>query len=389
MTLSHQNTILCQSKMIQFNTVDQMNNQINCVDENSIFPLVTLNNPTDFDYTITTQNQAPIQVVRAKHSNNYFYWGNLSVKKETDRLILVNHVNMENYIAGVIPGEIYVSWPSETVSTQAVAARSYALYHLANLSSSYRLFHFDDTTSYQVYIGDILQYKKYQLESAKQLSGADRIKILEMIDQLPAFFAAIERTRREVMVLSQKVFQAYFHASSGGYTASAEDLGFGDCLPCHEVLDYCEDDIWNDEFAKANLAPLDFWKVTRSKVDIEARLKKAKLIGTNTRFDAILLPEDGFNDHPYRTMGGHYARVPMSISKELHSSAGYAFKSAMGLSNIRYEIFKKNDTYMFEGRGYGHSIGMSQWGAYFQGKKTVGYHDILKHYYKGIELKRF
>ena len=390
MSLVHQNVILCRSKIIQFNEVDQMNNQIRCVDENKTIPLIALNNPIDFDYTISTQSLSPIQVIRAKHNNNYFYWGSLLIKKETDRLILVNNVNMENYILGVVPGEIYVSWPAETVSTQAVAARSYALYHLAGLSNTFRLFHFDDTTSYQVYIGDILQYKKYQLANGENLTGEDRIKIMEMIDQLPAFFAAIERTKGEIMVLSNyQVFQAYFHASSGGYTANASDLEFGGCIPCQEVLDYCNDDIWNDEFATANLAPLDFWKVTRSKAEIEARLKKSKLIGANHRFDALLLPEDGFNGPPYRTVGGHYSQVPMNISKALQASAGYPFKSAMGLLNIRYEIFKKDDVYTFEGRGYGHSIGMSQWGAYFQGKKMIPYQDILKHYYKDIQIKRF
>jgi len=390
MSLSHQNQVLCQSKIIQFNQVDKRNNKILCVDENKTLPLIALDSPTNFDYSINTTSLAPIQVIRAKHSNNYFYWGSLLLKKETDRLILVNNVNMEDYIAGVIPGEIYVSWPSETVSTQAVAARSYALYHLAGISNNYRLYHFDDTTSYQVYIGDILQYKKYQLATGVQLADADRINILEMINQLPEFFAAIARTKREVMVqANNKVFQAYFHASSGGYTASAQDLEFKDCLPCQEVLDYCEDDIWGDEFAKANLAPLDFWKVTRSKAEVESRLKKAKLIGMTNKLDTLLLPEDGYNGPPYRTIGGHYTMVPMKISKDVQNSAGYPFKSAMGLSNIRYEIYKQDNNYIFEGRGYGHSVGMSQWGAYFQGKKIIHYHDILKYYYKDIQIKRF
>jgi len=388
--LSHQNQVLCQSKIIQFNQVDKRNNKILCVDENKTLPLIALNSPTNFDYSVNTKNQAPIQVIRAKHSNNYFYWGSILIKKETDRLILVNNVNMENYIAGVIPGEIYTSWPPETVSTQAVAARSYALYHLAGIANNYQLYHFDDTTSYQVYIGDILQYKKYQLENGEHITEADRIKIYEMIEQLPEFFAAIARTKGEVMVLANnKVFQAYFHASSGGYTANAKDLDFKDCLPCQEVSDYCEDDIWNDEFAKVNLAPLDFWKVTRSKTEVESRLKKAKLIASTNRFDALLLPEDGYNGPPYRTVGGHYTQVPMKVSQRLQSSAGYPFKSAMGLRNIRYEIFKQEDNYTFEGRGYGHSVGMSQWGAYFQGKKIIQYHDILKYYYKDIQIKRF
>jgi stage II sporulation protein D len=113
----------------------------------------------------------------------------------------VNHVELENYIRGVVPNESPASWPIEALKAQAVAARSYAL----GTNSNNPVFDHYDTVASQVYGG-------YSSENVR----TNR---------------AVARTRGEVLRSNGRVIVAYFHSTSGGYTENNENVWGGSPIP--------------------------------------------------------------------------------------------------------------------------------------------------------------
>jgi stage II sporulation protein D len=113
----------------------------------------------------------------------------------------VNHVELENYIRGVVPNESPASWPIEALKAQAVAARSYAL----GTGAGNAVFDHYDTVASQVYGG-------YSSENAR----TNR---------------AVASTRGDVLRYNGKVIVAYFHSTSGGYTENNENVWGGTPLP--------------------------------------------------------------------------------------------------------------------------------------------------------------
>ncbi|MCK5072819.1 MAG: SpoIID/LytB domain-containing protein [Bacteriovoracaceae bacterium] len=399
--------IICTSREIQINLADDYTKTFYCFDENKIIPFNINAGVSLAKYRVSPLENHPTQVQRAGHDNNYFYRGDIEIFPYQNKIILVNIVDMETYLRGVVPGEIFVSWPSDTVSSQSVAARTYAYYHLTRmLQNPARIYHFDDTTSYQVYIGDyrIFKEKQYQrlLEKFAGLETGsteheDLAKVLEYLEEfimphLDRFFEAMERTKNQVMTVRKngknRIFQSYFHAASGGATVKAGDIAFSDCTPCAEVLDYTETEIEQDSFATKYLKPYEFWTRKKSLKQIETSLKRAGLLKSRDVMTSIIFP-DGLNPYPNRSKYGHFTTMPLQLKNRSKTVKGYPFKSAIGLPNIKYDIEKNDDgTYIFKGRGYGHSTGLCQWGAYFKGKQNIFYEDILKHYYHGIHIVR-
>lgn len=128
------------------------------------------------------------------HKGN-LYLGSMEVSKSTNGGIdVINHVNVETYLRGVVPGEMYPSWHNEALKAQTLAARTYAL---KNRVSSRKFDVYDDTRS-QV-------YKGYSLENAKVTS-------------------LIEATKGEVITYNGSLIDAIYSASAGGHTIDSEDL---------------------------------------------------------------------------------------------------------------------------------------------------------------------
>ena len=391
--------VLCYTRELKINKKNIYNKKAYCKDNKQVIDF-----PSSGAINVEQISSEPIRVIRVEKENNYFYHGKLNIFSKKNNILVVNETDMETYLRGVIPAEIFYSWPSETVKAQSVAARTYAWYHFKILlNTTIKYYHFDDTTSYQVYIGDYRKFKEVQkdkllkkledvIDESKRIELQKRlIIILKTLDSLDDFFEAIKTTEYQVMTTIREgregLFQAYFHASSGGATAKASDFEFSDCRPCMPVEDYTREDIENDEFAKEILLPIEFWEKTRTLKNILYRLKKSSLIKKTDKIKGILLPVEG-EFYPYKTAQGHYRKGPIKLlNGVLKIVNGYPFKSSMGLMNVRYNILlNSNGSYTFQGRGWGHSIGLCQWGAYFKGKKNISYDQILKYYYQGINL---
>ena len=125
-----------------------------------------------------------------------WYRGRVMVTLEGGELTAVNYVNLEDYLYSVVGSEMPVSWPQAALQSQAVAARSYALYKQARTHNP--LYDVDATTAYQVYKG--------------------------LLQESPNTIAAVDATKNKVVTYGGQVIEALFHSSSGDFTENASDV---------------------------------------------------------------------------------------------------------------------------------------------------------------------
>ncbi|NLF82818.1 MAG: SpoIID/LytB domain-containing protein [Candidatus Gastranaerophilales bacterium] len=141
------------------------------------------------------------------YAKKHWYKGHFLVTNSRNGLTLINDVDMEDYLKGVVPSEMPASWNQEAHKAQAIAARSYAIANLGKrLEYGYDL---NDTPQDQNYLG-----------VSRRTTKTD---------------GAVEATRGQVLVYNDKVIRAYYCASAGGQTASPKDV-WGSALPYLESV---------------------------------------------------------------------------------------------------------------------------------------------------------
>ncbi|MBM3274178.1 MAG: SpoIID/LytB domain-containing protein [Candidatus Sericytochromatia bacterium] len=253
----------------------------------------------------------------------------------TDKLTLVNQVLTEDYLYGVLPAEMATGWPQEALKSQAVAARTYALAHLGRRAAlGFDLF---DTTADQVYKG---------FTSEKQDCSA-----------------AVDATRGQVLTYQEKPISAFFHASSGGETDDALAV-WGENLPYIQGvkdLDPSPHASWTSTFTapqvKAALSDLgqevgDLKELTVTTYTPHGRARWLKARGSTGE----------------ATVDANKLRMKLS------------------LKSTRYKLLAGNGSFKFDGGGWGHGLGLSQWGARTYATQGQAYQDILAKYYAQTTL---
>lgn len=323
--------------------------------------------------------------------NRKTYRGKITLKTANAGLTVINTLPVETYLDGVVAGEMPDDWPAEALKAQAVAARTFALYNIGRHESEG--FDLCASTHCQVYGG----------------AGMEQ----------PHAVAAVKATRGEVLTYGGKLITALFHTSSGGQTENSEDV-WGSYFPyLRSVKDSDQE------------APFYRWTVKYTAADIEKRLqaagisvgklqaigisplkdnapaafdrsaagrvKKLQFIGTqgstemsgdrvrailglkSTYFDVeMLVPADKKIDVPI----GPYYKKEIAVDLPPYKEKGlYTDPASL------HRISGRPEEYIsFEGRGWGHGLGLSQWGAKAMAK-TMTCQQILQHYYTGAEIK--
>lgn len=284
-----------------------------------------------------------IAPVRSLSINGVAYKGNMFVKEEEGTLIIVNILDLEEYVKGVLPYEMSSTWPIEALKAQAVAARSYALYHfLLNRQKTLpRLYDVDNTTRYQVY------------------RGTEGVT--------PEIVKAVRTTEGEVITYCGRVIPAYFHSSCGGTTESAANV-FNQDIPylrgaqCYYSRKHPKE--WEYRIEKQELTSL--------------LAKEGVAVGTLSSFSVSK-----------RSAADAALSVRVEGAEGESELTGYRFRMLAGPANVRSPYFSahvEGDTVIITGTGYGHGVGMSQWGAYGMAEMGFGYHKIVRHYYTGVEV---
>ncbi|NDV26358.1 SpoIID/LytB domain-containing protein [Desulfovibrio sp. JC010] len=267
--------------------------------------------------------------------------GIIDVSIRKGKLLILNLVDIEDYLRSVVPAESYASWPAETLKAQAVAARTYAYYQKLHRTH--------------------LFYDVYADTYDQMYAGVDRED--KRTDK------AVKQTSGHVLLYKDKPILSQYTANSGGFTADAKAIfGAGKAyLVAHK----------DPASLKGKMAS---WTKKYSRKDIEAKLKKIGISVPGIR--SITALEKG--------PSGRIVKVRIKYKsgyRDLRTRTTLGSSRVLKLPDILLRIDKKGDYYTFKGRGWGHGVGYSQWGAAELGK-TRKYDHILKFYYPGSSIKR-
>ncbi len=274
--------------------------------------------------------------------NNKAYRGFFSIDVKPSGIDFVNHVDVEQYLLGVIPKEMPYTWPMQALMAQAVAARTYALY--VKEKSSDKPYDIEATVASQVYGG-------YDAEKKETSS-------------------AVKATAGEVLTCNRRLIIAYFHSHSGGYTEDPKNVWSANVPYLNSIP---------DKFS-INSSKRD-WDCFFTYLEIEGKLKKA-----NYDFGKIdTLTYQG------RSKSGRILNIKLLTDKGASVISGNNFRIALGSSKLKSTMFsmsKLKTGILFKGKGYGHGVGMSQWGALNMSRTKYLYKQILKYYYQKAELTK-
>jgi stage II sporulation protein D len=246
-------------------------------------------------------------------------------------------LRLEDYVAGVVGGEMPGSFPKEALKAQAVAARSYALTRKIEAQAAGRAY-------------DI---------------GAGVLAQVFSRDPGPAARAAAEATAGEVLAVNQEPVEAYFHAACGGRTegglaALGRDLGYLRSVAC----------------GRCDHAPKVRWSVRLS----PRELGKAAGLGAARSARIVSRTPTGRAERVEIAAGDRKVVLPAS---DLRQRLGFS-----RLPSLAFELRQERGDFVFDGRGQGHGAGLCQWGAAGLAREGKTYREILGHYYPGVEVVR-
>ena len=271
---------------------------------------------------------------------NNKYYGDIYIKQVDSKLQIVNFVDIEKYLLGVVPYEMPSSFPLEALKAQTVIARSYAQTNINRNKKDFDLY--DDTRS-QVYSGI----------PKSRLSNVEK---------------AIKETKGEVITYNGRVIDALFHSYSGGYTASAKEV-YGNDI---EYLKPVE-----DKYSKGVPMSVLTWTYLIPKSQLE------KEIG--------FIPVD--YDIEYTESNRVKYIILYNEDRSLEKKyTGAEFRRKYSTSKIKstaYNINIENGDIKVVGSGYGHGVGFSQWSSKTMAEdEKMSYKDIINFFYTGVKIEK-
>lgn len=270
--------------------------------------------------------------------------GSLDINIEKDgSFLVINRLGLESYVKGVLFHEISDKWPIEATKAQAIATRTYALYKMnENVKKN-----FDVTSDIfsQVYGGKTAERFRTDI--------------------------AANYTQGQVMVYNGKIIPAFFHSNSGGFTEDANQVWGIDLPP-----------LKGRESPYSQGMPHYQWKRNFQSSEVQKILEKSGIhTGTIKNISVA-----------QRNKSGRVKELIIEARDGKKTKlSGIQFRNALGpnlvLSN-KYEVEMKGYYFDLIGNGWGHGVGMCQWGAYNMAKDRHSYDEILKFYYPGVEIKK-
>ena len=291
-------------------------------------------------------NVAGVKVKVLRDSNIYVdgrrFRGTIDIlRKDNGKIMVINHIELDDYLYGVLYHEVSHRWPMEALKTQAIVARTFALYQARqNKIQPYDLR--SDIYS-QVYGG----------RTSEKWSTT----------------RAVDLTKGKVLTYKGDIFPTYYHATCAGFTEDASNLWNIDMPPLKGVkCDYCK------------ISPHYKWTKEIPLWSLETDLKdNGYRIGKITSFKVLS-----------RNKSGRVDKV--EIKDDANTSViltGKDFRQIIGPNELRSAKFDgtiKWKGIVLSGYGWGHGVGLCQWGAYGMSKKGKKAEEIVRYYYPGTEV---
>ncbi len=379
--------------------------RIMIMDENNEIILMFDKNQNIHLSSLNKRNESIISV----ENNSYREY--ITFSRAGDELIIINNLKLQNYLYGVVPKEMPSTWALEALKAQAIAAKNYSLINMnKHINEGYNLC---DTTHCQVYGG----YKSETIMTNR----------------------AVDEITGRILMYNDEIVDTYYHSSSGGYTEDSENVWGGKIAYLRGV---------EDSFSLGS--PYDSWQYVISDEEIRAKLSENGLdVGYITDIQVISKSENGrvmklmikgtmgtqvLEKEKVRQVFGtsnikstlyevyfNNGNGGSSISEEIYiynMNTGDVEKqlinnanilSSDGLSTldstskgvtitdgaaarelkdkIEHNVSNSEGKFVFSGKGWGHGVGMSQYGAKKMAEQGYTYEEILEYYYTGAKVK--
>lgn len=303
------------------------------------------------------------------------FFDTVELTAASDGLVVSNRLPLERYVLGL--QEVPTDWPEEALKAQAIAARTYALRELAD----------GRTGEAAIYGYDICATVLCQV-----FSGADVVRA----EGGERWTAAVEATAGEAILYDGEPILARYHSTSGGRTIDNEDA-----FPGESAYPYLKSVPSPTEQG----SPLRRWRVTFRIGEVQAMLSRVgwwpasqKLVRVRSAGGPFYNPNVAFEGQGGRRLvktADEFRDIARDLAPAMfpgrypsrwNTSSGVLPET---LPSERYAVTTNGKTVVFDGTGWGHGSGMSQWGAHGMAQNGAGYVDILTHYYTGVSVGRY
>lgn len=265
-------------------------------------------------------------------------------------------VDVETYVQGVLAGEMKNDWPLEALKAQAILARTFVLKFIEEKTSKYE--GADIST-------DIEEAQAYDKSAVN-----DRIR------------QAVNETKGLVLSANGTLPYAWFHAHSGGVTELAKaGLGWEKDEPDYtQVVKSNEPETVQNEKDAQTLKDAQSWTATFPFAEFEAACAKQGAKATLTNGTPITIEQRGESGRA----------VTLKVGDQSVNAS--ELRIALGSTKIRSTLITslkaEGGKVIVSGKGYGHGVGMSQWGAYGMAQQGANAEEIVKHYFKGVTVEK-
>ncbi|PKR77759.1 stage II sporulation protein D [Halalkalibacillus sediminis] len=259
-----------------------------------------------------------------------------------DQLGTTEEVPLEDYVVSVVAAEIPADFEMEALKAQALAARTYIVQKLQKKQGDQE-YDVTDTVEHQV-------YKNF--DELRDIWGVEFTRKFDRIQQ------AVKETEGEIITYEDQPIQVAFFSTSNGFTENAEDY-------------------WTNEipYLKSVASPWDEQSPKFKEQQVFSNQEVFNRLGIETSLELRV-------ENVVRTKSERIDKLQLNGVE----FSGREIREKLGLRSNDFEIERKGDHVIFTTRGYGHGVGMSQYGANGMASEGKNYEYILKHYYQGVEI---
>ncbi|MCB1156475.1 MAG: SpoIID/LytB domain-containing protein [Leptospiraceae bacterium] len=266
------------------------------------------------------------------------YRGKLLLKPDEAKFLIINLVDFENYLLSVVPAEMPASWPIEALKAQAICARTYAL--RAILTSSHLSYDLEGNTYSQAYGGIQAEH-----ESSTK---------------------AVLDTKGIILLYKNEPLDALYHSNAGGITEDAES-------------------VWSNklEYVKTGFSKFDYpskafyWKYSFSLNELQKKFDKE----SEESWQSLQITKASASGRVLELEAKSEGKSFLFSGKELRLSLG-----TRHFRSLKFYLVNNGREYTAHGFGFGHGVGLSQWGSYNMAKVGFDYKEILRYYYQNFRF---
>ena len=268
--------------------------------------------------------------------NGVVYDGYFSLMADKPSFLCINHVDLEDYIAAVLRTESWPGWPLEVNKAFAIMCRSYVTSKIFEVKGKKRLFHIKNTNAHQTY------------------KGKHNVAVLKK---------AVEQTKGIVLGFNQKPILAMFDSCCGGVIpAHIDEFDFNKApyLARTYACSYCKH------------CSLYTWEIAYEIPNFEKMMRQHHK-DIHLIHDVRVVKKD---------KAGLVQHVQLKSRRGCELVSGKQMYSLLNeVKSFHFEMHKKAGKIVVSGRGFGHHLGLCQWGARQMVREGCDYKQILRYYY--------